>query len=143
MDTMQIGIFELEEFKRIRGFNDVSYFEVRRGCEFYFGFHNEKPFNKILEKLEWEISELAYHLFGKESALQVGEEIELNYHSNSSEWFEIRKFEKKNWRKSLDEMNFPIFFDNLQGLENHLLYWYQKNKIVKKEDFIKKYLKYV
>ena len=39
-------------------------------------------------------------------------------------------------------MNFPIFFDNLKGLESHLLYWYQKNEIIQKENFMKKYLKY-
>jgi len=142
MDTMQMGILDLEEFKKIRRFDDVSFFEVRRGCEFYISFHNEKPFNKIVEKLEWEISELAHNLFGKEEGLRVEEETIVKYYSNSSEWFHRIKFEKKNWRKFLDEMNFPIFFDNLQGLESHLLYWYQKNEIIQKENFMKKYLKY-
>ena len=142
MDTMQMGILNLEEFKRIRSFDDVSYFEIKRGCEFYISFHNEKPFNKIIEKLNWEIGELAYHLFGKEEGLRVEEGTILEYYSNSFEWFSRIKFEKKNWRKFLDEMNFPIFFDNIQGLGDHLLYWYQKNEILQKENFMKKYLKY-
>ena len=39
-------------------------------------------------------------------------------------------------------MKFPVFIDNLNGLNDNQLYWYNKNKIIDKNNFIKKYLKY-
>lgn len=39
-------------------------------------------------------------------------------------------------------MKFPLFIHQLPGLEDDLLFWYQENKIVSRNDFIKKYLKY-
>jgi MoxR-like ATPase len=37
-------------------------------------------------------------------------------------------------------MKYPVIFDNLEGLSDDLLYWYQENRIIKRSEFIKKYL---
>lgn len=49
------------------------------------------------------------------------------------------KLIRKYWRSFIDEMTFPVFFDKLKGLNGDELYWFQKNKIVKKEKFLYKY----
>ena len=46
------------------------------------------------------------------------------------------------WRKFIDKMDSPVFLDQLTDLHHDYLFWVQKGKIVKKEDFIKKYLQY-
>jgi hypothetical protein len=51
-------------------------------------------------------------------------------------------FHVKHWRKFIDEMKSPVFIDNLIGIKKDELYWLQKNKIIKKNKFLAKYLKY-
>ena len=48
----------------------------------------------------------------------------------------------KYWRKFIDKMKSNVFIDDLNGLEQDELYWLQKNKVIKKNDFLMKYLKY-
>ena len=50
---------------------------------------------------------------------------------------------KSYWRKFIDKMKCNVFFDKLNGLESDELYWYTKDKIVKKDRFISKYQGYV
>lgn len=52
-------------------------------------------------------------------------------------------FHKKYWRSFVDKMSFPVFFDNLNGLDKGELYWYQMNKVVEKGRFLKKYMSYI
>lgn len=52
------------------------------------------------------------------------------------------RLNKKYWRKFIDRMRSPVFIDNLEGLNDDELYWYQENITVKKSVFIDKYLKY-
>ena len=54
--------------------------------------------------------------------------------------FDKIHLEKRNWRKFIDLFNFPIFIDNLNGLDENDIYWYQENRVYKKEMFINHYL---
>lgn len=49
---------------------------------------------------------------------------------------------KKYWRNFIDSIGYPVFIDELKGLEADEIYWYQKNKVYKKEEFLQKYLKH-
>lgn len=61
----------------------------------------------------------------------------------SGEKYTFHKFLGKfQWRKFIDEMQAPVFLDNVTDLHTDYLFWVQKNKIVKKEKFINKYLSY-
>ena len=73
----------------------------------------------------------------------IFEEIEFMITSVDYTGFANIKLQKKYWRKFIDEMSSPVFIDRLPGLEDHLLYWYQKNKIIDKTKFITKYKNYV
>ena len=46
---------------------------------------------------------------------------------------EVLDFEKVNWRKFIDHMRFPVFIDNLKGLDDSQSFWYQRNKIISKK----------
>jgi competence CoiA-like predicted nuclease len=57
--------------------------------------------------------------------------------------FTLHKFlYKTQWRKFIDEMSAPVFLDNVTDLHTDYLYWVQRQKIIKKEEFIKKYVAY-
>lgn len=57
--------------------------------------------------------------------------------------YTFRKFfAKTQWRKFIDKMESPVFLDNVTDLHPDYLFWVQKDKIIEKEKFIKKYLSY-
>lgn len=63
--------------------------------------------------------------------------------TNSNEKYTFHKFLARNqWRKFIDEMKSPVFLDNVTDLDSDYLFWVQKNKIIKKKQFIEKYLSY-
>jgi len=69
--------------------------------------------------------------FFRENLKVYGQQKLVNHKSS----YLIRKY----WRQFIDEMTFPVFFDNFNELNDDELYWYQENKVIKKERFLKKY----
>lgn len=91
--------------------------------------------------LEISINSLSWKYSRRNYENKVSFNIDINV---VDEKYTLHKFlVKSQWRKFIDEMKSPVFLDNLTDLDNNYLFWVQKNKIVKKEDFIKKYLMYV
>ena len=67
--------------------------------------------------------------------------IEIEYTSINEKICELRLI-KKYWKKFIDKMRYPVFIDNLKGIKENEIYYYTKNKIIEKSNFIDYYLKY-
>lgn len=86
-----------------------------------------------IDSLNWKYSRMNHN---SKSRFEV-EIIVLN------EKYTFHKFlAKTQWKKFIDEMKSPVFLDNVTNLHSDYLFWVQKDKIVKKEKFINKYLSY-
>lgn len=60
-----------------------------------------------------------------------------------NEKYTLEKFlAKRQWRKFINEMKSPVFLDGVKDLHSDYLFWVQKDRIVEKEKFMKKYLSY-
>ncbi|GGX00841.1 competence protein CoiA [Salegentibacter mishustinae] len=65
-----------------------------------------------------------------------------NIKFRTNKWrVDLKKYHlnKKYWKKFIDKMSAPVFLDNLEGIEEDELFWFQKNKTVRKDKFLKKY----
>ena len=94
---------------------------------------DKRSFECSLDSLNWKYSRLNHN---NKSSFKV--EIQV-----LNEKYTFHKFlAKTQWRKFIDEMKSPVFLDNVTDLHSDYFFWVQKQKIVKKEKFIKKYLSY-
>lgn len=62
----------------------------------------------------------------------------VKYTNIEDDYFKNILLIKKNWRKFIDIMIYPVFIDRLPGLDENFIYWYQKRKIIRKEKFLTK-----
>lgn len=141
IDEIKAHLYECDAFLTIYRDKDISYFGEKM-WDFKFTFEAEKDFKTWITNLEYEFKSICVKLYGFKIYETISNEFKVTYTSRRRNSYEIINFSKKYWRTFLNEMEFPIFIDHLPGLENHLLFWYQKNKIVSKQNFLNKYLRY-
>ncbi len=151
-NSAKVAEYDMEEFKEnlwknellsgLKTDKDLIEFEIDNGNYFKFDFKADKDFEEIESELSYLCRKICNELYeyGAYQKLISGFNI-MPIRREKDEFSKI-DLTKKYWRKFIDRMTFPVFIDNLNGLENDLMYWYQKNKIIKRSDFISKYLKY-
>lgn len=67
--------------------------------------------------------------------------IKIDYDSMYEQVIELRLV-KKYWKKFIDKMKYPVFIDNLNGLNENEIFYYSENRKIDKKRFVNKYLKY-
>jgi len=80
-------------------------------------------------------------MYGQTELERFRNQIAIEYGSIRETVMEI-KLIKKYWKKFVDTMEFPVFIDNLKGIEENELYYYSENRTISKEKFMDHYLKY-
>lgn len=135
------NLFQSDIFLKIYKDPDISNYSEKKGY-FHFTFEKEKDFSLIKKELDDLLSFICCDLYGYSKYRLLSSKFKIHSISHFRDSYEIVYFSKKFWRQFLDEMKFPLFIHQLPGLEDDLLFWYQENKIVSRNDFIKKYLKY-
>lgn len=150
--STKIKEYDLDEFRSalfknsvIKELNNSPYLinsNVNNGCFFNYEFSKSMSFFELEIELQYLFRSTCQKLYGYDAF----NELKLNFSSshidNSRNHYTNVILEQKNWRKFINFMNYPVLIDNLEGLTSDLLYWYQKNRIVKRSDFITKYLNY-
>jgi len=101
----------------------------------------EFDFRSIQSQYKYGIGIVYENLYGQNGRKDFCELIEIKYDSIDEIIIKL-KLIKRHWREFIDKMQFPVFIDNLNGLEENELYYYSENKIIDKEKFVKKYLEY-
>lgn len=80
-------------------------------------------------------------LYGHVGLSDFRNKISIKYSTINETITEIRLI-KKHWKKFIDKMEYPVFIDNLDGIQKDQLYYYSENKVIDKNKFINHYLKY-
>ena len=136
-------IFTTEVFILLKQ-KSISY-NVEKKCDFYFIFNEKLNFELIENSLKKQIRDIFIKKYcnNNRNGLSIFDILfKINYNTNEEDKAD-GLLKKNNWRKFMDCMKFPVVIDNLDGLNNDCLFWYQKNKIVKKSNFVEKYSKLV
>ena len=142
MDEFKFKLHESEVMKKLINHPDLI------DCKVYNGYIYEFSFNKnvdiVTDKLDLyrQIRLICLNLYSTKTYEKI-RGFDINYYSNEKDRFDYVELKKKHWRKFIDMMKFPVFIDKLNGLDKDLLYWYQENKVINRNDFIKKYSQYI
>ena len=141
IDEIKTHLYESLTFSEILNDKDLVKFREKL---YYFEFFFEKPkdFKQLSLDIECDFKSICYKLYGVEFYKSIFRDFHVTYTNLKRDSYADINLTKKYWREFIEFMKFPIFIDKLPGLENHLLFWYQENKIVKKENFINKYIQY-
>lgn len=139
MDEFRELILETELLKNI--ILECKNFQISNGNYYVFKFDND--FNPTTLKVN--VDNLLEREFQKKYGNTALKYFKINYYTSyiyNKESYYLNTLIKKNWRKFIDLMSYPVFIDNLNGVKPEKLYWLQKNKLIDKEEFLEKYKGY-
>lgn len=144
----KLFLYEIEEFKEaffktktiklLLNNKHLINFENFYSNEFVFKFNEILDFDLIEKYLVEEIKKICDDLFLDFE--NTKNELEFNRIIKSKEYYTNIYLIKKNWRKFIDEMEFPVFIDNIKGMNIEHIYWLQQEKLIQKNRFLKNYL---
>ena len=137
MDDFNYEFWDSKIIDELRNHPSIKKLDNQNGNYFLFEFNKEIRFQETINKIEDETNRILNNLYGNKKYLKSIKFFDTQLHFVPKDNFKYIKFEKKYWRKFIDKMDFPVLIDNLNGLDKNLIFWYQKNKILTKNDFIK------
>lgn len=142
LDNVIEKLYDSSVFKYITNPVTVHDFKVENGTHYTIKYKEKQDFYKLEYILSDEINRIIISLYGPHGFDIIKNEIRYLTISNEKNSFTKIRLTKKYWRSFIDKIKFPIFIDNLTGLQPEHLFWLQEKKIVEKELFKKKYLKF-
>jgi len=137
MDDFNYEFWDSKIIDELRNHPSIKKLDNQNGNYFLFEFNKEIGFQGTINKIEDETNRILNNLYGNKKYLKIIKFFDTQLHFVPNDNFKYIEFEKKYWRKFIDKMDFPVLIDNLNGLDKNLIFWYQKNKILTKNDFIK------
>lgn len=141
LDNLREKIFEMKSFKLLKTNEYLKEFKFWQNFRLIFEFKVEMNFEDIEYHFRNELKLICEELYLNNKKVQ--KETIFNITNEPNIKYKHICLNKNYWRSFIDEMKSPVFIDNLEGLnEDHLL-WYQENKIIEKKQFLKKYLQMV
>ncbi|ABG57330.1 competence protein CoiA [Cytophaga hutchinsonii] len=126
-----------QALNKIRIHPDLLDFENQNGNYFLFHFNNSVSFESIKYELIYDARKILNILLNEKFHEDYLNEFKINYTDIPQDRFRNINLIKKYWRPFIDLMKHPVFIDNLEGIETDKIYFYQKNEIIDKDEFIK------
>lgn len=142
LDEFKEYFFDTDFLEDLQNDPDLKNFKISNGYFFEFDFHNPKDFQFIEKFFYYTVREILNSHYMYYDFELAKENFNCNFKINYNDHYQIMWFEKKHWRKFIDECKFPVFIHQLNGLDDSLLYWYQEEKIIPVKKFLEKYLSY-
>ena len=123
--------------------NGKNLFEIKNNNELVFKFIGNIFNNPSLIEVQYKyyIACVYERLYGQKELDKFRNEVNFKYSHINEKITELRII-KKYWKKFIDKMQFPVYIDNLNGVDNEFIYLYNENKIVNKKEFIIEQLKH-
>ena len=122
--------------------NKITPFEIKNEHTLSFKFTENQFELKLIEaQYKYYIACTFERLYSQTELEKFRKLIRINYSSINETTTELILF-KKYWRKFIDQMKFPVFIDNLSGVNENELYYLTENKVIDKKKFINYYLRY-
>jgi competence protein CoiA len=116
MDNFSEKLLKSETLKEIFKNEKLIKFNPKKGAYFYFEFNERINLKDIEQSIYYEIKKLCHNTFSWENSKQIENQCRIDVYENPKNYYEITEFKKAYWRKFIDEMKFPVFFDNIKGL---------------------------
>lgn len=142
MDEFKSTLFRNELLLGLKNDKNLINYRENNGNYFEYEFDTNKDFFDIDSELSYLFQKTCNELYDYNAYHKMFSDFNISFKSVKRDNYSQVKLNKLYWRNFIDNMSFPVFIDNLNGLESDLIYWYQENKIIKRPDFISKYLKY-
>lgn len=142
MDAFKANLFRNKLLLDLKNDKNLIDFKVSNGNYFEYEFDTYKNFLKIKSELSYLFEKICNELYDYNAYHKMYSDFNISYISVKKDNYSPVRLNKLYWRSFIDHMSFPVFIDNLNGLESDLMYWYQENRIIKRSDFINKYLEY-
>lgn len=142
LDIFKETFFRNELLIELRNDKNLIGYEEDNGNYFKYEFDTDKNFFEIKSELTYLFRKTCDELYDYNAYHKIISKFNVSFISIRKDNYSHVNLNKSYWRNFIDKMYFPVFIDNLNGLEPDLIYWYQENKIIKRIDFINKYLKY-
>lgn len=140
MDEFKSTFCHSKTFLEIKNHQNLEKIDYQNGDLIIFNFNDNIDMDFLEYSIKSELKKLCKELYLNYDIFE--RETNFNIIQNKKDNFSKTRLIKKNWRKFIDKMEFPVFIDKLSGLDENYIYWLQENKIVSKERFLNKYLKY-
>ena len=142
MDDFKANLYRNELLFDLNNDKSLIDYQESNGHYFRYEFDTNKNFLEIDSELSYLFKKTCNELYDYDAYHKMFSDFKISYINEKKDNYSHVKLNKLYWRSFIDFMSFPVFIDNLNGLESDLLYWYQENKIIKRSEFIDKYLKY-
>lgn len=137
MDSINEMFWNSKFMDEIHSHNKIKNIENQNGNYFWFEFKEPIDFDRIVEKIDDELYQILIDLYGYNKYRDIIKYFETKTHFVREDRFLNVRLDKLYWRRFIDLMEYPVFIDNIEGLPNNYVFWYQKNQIIEKDDFIK------
>lgn len=138
-DELREDFLSSSSVENLKVLDAYKNYDIQNGTDIKFNFHSSVDFYSLIVKLKEDAVEVIKKCY-EENYWDIWNEFKFNYFSNSYDEFNIIRFTKNYWRRFIDEMKSPVYIDKLKGLSKDHLFYYQKNQIIKKDEFISNYI---
>ncbi|WP_191860329.1 competence protein CoiA [Hanstruepera ponticola] len=142
MDEFKVTLFRNELLLGLKNDKNLINYRENNGNYFEYEFDTDKDFFEIDSELSYLFQKTCNELYDYNAYHKMFSDFNISFKNVKRDNYSQVKLNKLYWRSFIDNMSFPVFIDSLNGLESDLIYWYQENRIIKRSDFINKYLKY-
>ena len=137
MDSINEMLWDSNIIREISNHNKIKDIENQNGNYYWFEFQESIDFDELVEKIDNELYQILIELYGYSKYREIIKYFETKIHFVKEDRFSNIRLDKLYWRKFIDFMEYPVFIDNIEGLPNNYVFWYQKGQIIKKNDLIK------
>lgn len=134
-DKIREKFLESSSVIKLKSLNPYKNEVIRNGTEIRFNFEHEINLSGIVENLKNDAHDVIINHY-EGDYWDICSEMKFDYYSESNDYFYKVQLTKLYWRKFIDEMKSPVYIDNLNGLADDHIFYYQKNRIVKKRELI-------
>lgn len=142
MDEFKATLCTNELLSDLKNDKNLIDYKESNGNYFKYEFDTDKNFVEIDSELSYLFRKTCNELYDYDAYHKLFSDFNITHISVKKDNYSHINLNKLYWRRFIDYMSFPVFIDNLNGLESDLIYWYQENRIIKRSEFINKYLKY-
>lgn len=137
MDSINYMFGSSKIMNKIRRHDKIKKIDIQNGNYHWFEFKAVVNFEELVEKIDDELYQILTYLYGYDKYCEIIDRFETKIYFINEDMFLNIKLHKLYWRKFIDLMTYPVFIDNIKGIPNNCILWYQKRQIIKKHDFIK------
>ncbi len=137
-DYISQELYESKVFNQIAKHPNYNFIDNPNGNNFSIQFYDEIKFDVLIDLLRDSLYNITNKLFGLKNCKSIMNKIIITHNYIDKDYFKNVKLSKKYWRKFIDLMKHPVYIDNLNGISDDYIYFYQANSIIKKDEFIRK-----